>query len=462
LWPQLLQTIAAADKQQPQVVRGGEGDTLQQALQALTTAVEQEGYEEAAQLRDASLNWLAGWWRPAVSAFTRNAATSSSLLHVQHSEPHRWTATLFTPVDFLNHDLSQNCVLRELDMSELLASPRYGTPLFEAHCVKGAADGSYALVVVALQSCNRAFSELLRVQEVGSRGRVATDPGAPRFTHQRLLLLLQPDRASVAAVHAGQHSTLWTWSSQLSVASAAASSSIHGPHRPAERSGALRVGLTVDGNHLELLRGPGSILRTAPDAVTFSRHALPAGVLGSLCSDGSDDASNWNQFGAAGSAARLFRVDLQYQLPPDEQPLAESEVGEASVSSSSSSSTPGQAARPTAAAWADRLAADVRQVLSQQQQAWASSCPQDQLQATLGALLAAAAAGTSPPGAVVSELQVAARITEVPLPGGEDAAAAADSGEGSGAGSGSAPVCGFTKVEGDSVTVGFGGFEMTG
>jgi hypothetical protein len=298
-------------------------DTLSRALQLLQQAADAEDYEAAASLRDASLAWLGGWWRPISNPQARGINSSSSLLYVAHRETKRWTGLLFTPADFMHFDLQGNCNSSELQMADMLQETRYGTPLFEVfvlpqqqqldqhqHKQQGeghkqqqqqqqqgqaqqleevpaaagtgsAADtpaeatqdpnthpsssatssssSSYVPVIVALQSVNRAFNELLGMQ--ASRRRQAPAPHEPKHMNQRLLLLVQPGSITAAAVHAGNDSTLWTWAISTDSSSGSSSGSaqqhagdthgsgcaaaVRGPFRPADTSGGCRVGFTV-------------------------------------------------------------------------------------------------------------------------------------------------------------------------------------------------------------------------
>lgn len=499
-------------------------DSLTQILERLKQAAEAEDYAAAAKLRDASLAYIGGWWRPVSSPQARGVNSSSSLLHVAHTEPDRWTGMLFTPADFMQFDLEGNCSASELQMSDMLQEARYGTPLFEVFVLpeqqqqqqaqessampaqaaaagapqpassSGGASTGYRPVVVALQSVNRAFNELLGVQPARRRTAPTSTDGS-RFINQRLLLMVQPHTVTAAAVHAGNSATLWTWhanrtpsstissdttsppaaaaASAATTAAAAAAgaecSVVQGPFRPAELSGGVRQGLTVDWHTIDHLRGPGTLQRTGTDTLTFCRQPLPADVLSVLGSSSNGSSSGWD-----GSNARVFRVDLQYQLAPS---AAEAEAAAPSAPDSSNSSSgdsePAASAAAVAessvaaaaaaaagggdgASWAVRVAAELNSLLAAPPHAAAAeeggasqqqgSNDSSRLQDMLAALLAAAAEGTAPPGGAASEHQQAASVVEVAV--GDAAAAAA------------APVE-FTRVSEPTASLSFGGWQVT-
>lgn len=64
-------------------------DTLSKAQKQLQKAAAAEDYETAAKLRDGSLAWLGGWYRPAANPQARGVNSSSSLLYVSHTETNR-------------------------------------------------------------------------------------------------------------------------------------------------------------------------------------------------------------------------------------------------------------------------------------------------------------------------------------------------------------------------------------
>jgi hypothetical protein len=425
----------------------------------------------------------------------------------------------------MHYDLQGDCNLSELQMEDMLQQARYGTPLFEVFVmpeqqqqqqqqqqpavpgdssaatsnIEVSTSSSYTPVVVALQSVNRAFNELLGVQP--PRRRQAPGPQEPKYINQRLLLMVQPHSVTAAAVHAGNDSTLWTWhiSADTTNSSSSRSSSdatpqpvpaadathqqqqqqqsaVSGPLRPAELSGGCRSGFTIDWHKIDHLRGPGTLSRTGTDSFNFCRLTLPADVLRALTtiSSSSGGGSSWD-----GSSMRLFRVDLQYVLPPAQlaaaaapadggnaeaaaQPgtaAAAAEAGQAGFpppTDASSSNAPEAGSDSAVAAdcqWADRVAAELHSLLS--------SSSSSSLQQDLSTLLAAAAVGTAPAGGCVSEAQQAVNVTEVPLEGTPAAATAAAAG--STAESAATPAAvEFVRVLEPTAELSFGGWQVTG
>lgn len=421
-----------------------------------------------------------------------------------------------TPADFMHYDLAGNCNSSELEMAAMLEqSGRYGTPLFEVwvlpdspqhhhqhqqqqqqHQEKddpsntASSSSSFVPVVVGLQSVNQAFNELLGVRPNRSRGRQQhPGPQEPRYINQRLLLLVAPDGGGMtaAAVHAGNDATLRTWristaNSTAGAGTAAAgaaggdgsgktrpqqqqedkqAAAVAGPFRPAELSGGVRPGLTIDGHSIDHLRGPGTLTRTGADSFSFCRQTLPADVLCALTCTSSSDAGSWWQ----GSGARLFRVDLQYQLPPAEPAAAASDVGEQGTTDRTAAAGTaavegeGQLASSSSAGGGpgcDRVAAELCSLLAPAQAAGSSSS--GSLQRDLSALLAAAAVGTAPERGVVSEAQHAITVTEVPLQGD---ATAAGSGDGDSAAAVPAAAVEFERVSEPTASLSFGGWQVT-
>jgi hypothetical protein len=148
---------------------------------------------------------------------------------------------------------------------------------------------------------------------------------------------------------------------------------------------------------------------------------------------------------------KLYRVDLQYLNPADA--AADSSRAAAGVESSSTSSCD-----ETASTWATRIAAELCHLLQQQQ---ASTTTSSQISASVEAfasLIAAAADGTAPPGACVSERQQLVRLSEVALPGSQ-LAAAQESGEAAQQ-EAEAVTYRFEKLEGQTVPVSFGGWVV--
>lgn len=231
-------------------------DVLFTALRQLQAASAAELYSEAARLRDESLAWLDGWWKP-----MSTGQRLTSLLHVSNKSHGRWTARLFSAVDFIHYDMNsqQQQACAQIDMQQMIRDPRYGTVLFEVFVLPAAAAGSwtgqprsqpegssssvdnssspcdsmseeaitsssYTTLVVALQSANRALNELLQVlPTAGPATPTPTSSGVSNTScqpelkpiNQRILLLLWRHTAAAVAVQAGNDQTLWVWNVQL-------------------------------------------------------------------------------------------------------------------------------------------------------------------------------------------------------------------------------------------------------
>jgi hypothetical protein len=223
--------------------------------------------------------------------------------------------------------------------------------------------------------------------------------------------------------------------------------------------------LHVRRHELDLLRGPGSIERTGPNTFTFVRDTLPEDILLSMCGSSSTSAdvttstSNSSHIASSSSSSgglKMYRVDLQYLNPADA--AADSSRGAAGVESSSTSSCDEAAST----AWATRIAAELCHHLNHLQDSpttISSSSRETASVEAFASLIAAAADGTAPPGACVSERQQLVRLSELALPGCHLAAAAPECEEAAQQ-EAEAVTYRFEKLDGQTVPVSFGGWVV--